>query len=259
MSLRATLALLFMCAALPAQVTERPLTNSDVAGMLRSGLPEGTIILTIQLAGDREMTAFNTSPAALIDLRNNGASEAVLNVVLTAPNIPQYEPSNAVPGLPPARGLYYQSPGGFSALDSVVLFPELRARVTTAKAFWRPDDAREERHYIVEGRQARVRVTGARPAFYLRNQAPPKGWYMLRLKPGTDHREFSMRIPDALSYNRKAVYDSGPPMPVEATVNASDVVTLRPSADLMPGQYLLFRLAPGQDWFIEGYAFEVGG
>ena len=42
MSLRANLTLLLVCAAMPAQVTEKTLNNTDVANMIKAGLPEGT-------------------------------------------------------------------------------------------------------------------------------------------------------------------------------------------------------------------------
>ena len=45
MSLRVNLTLPIVCAALPAQVTEKPLNNTDIANMLKAGLPESTVVL----------------------------------------------------------------------------------------------------------------------------------------------------------------------------------------------------------------------
>ncbi len=62
-----------------AQVpTEKALTNADVARMVQAGVPESIIVREIQTS----RTDFGTSSAALIELRNHGASEMVLGAVL---------------------------------------------------------------------------------------------------------------------------------------------------------------------------------
>jgi hypothetical protein len=259
MSLRANLMLLLVCAALPAQVAEKPLTNTDVASMLRAGLPDGTVILAIQRAVDRGNTKFDVSTSGLIELRNSGATEDVMNTILLAPNIPPYEPSTTVPGLPMPHGLYYQSGANWSSLDSVLLWPNTRTQFKTNwKAPWGFDNARETRHYVLAGRQAGVRVTGSRPAFYLRGERPEKGWWILPLASGADHREAVARIPDALAHQPTMSFQFGEPVKLEPTAAAADVLTLRPAADLSPGEYLVFRWVPGQPWLIEAYPFDVG-
>ena len=62
-----------------AQVSnESALTNADIARMVKAGVPESIIVREIQMS----RTDFGTSPAALIELRKQGASEAVLGAVL---------------------------------------------------------------------------------------------------------------------------------------------------------------------------------
>jgi len=259
MSLRANLTLLLICAAMPAQVAEKPLNNTDVANMLKGGLPEGTVVLAIQRAIARENTEFDASPQGLIELKNIGATEPILNFILTAPTIQRYEPSTTVPGLPVSHGLYFQSTAGWGALDSVILFPDIEAR---SKANWKVlgswDNAREKRRYFVPGRQARAHVAGPRPALYLRGQHPGQGWLVLRLTPQTDHRELIATIPDVLASRPRMTFASGAPLELDTDTTADDVVTLRPTADLTPGEYLVFKFVSGQPWLIEGYAFEVG-
>src|SRR3984957_7489001 len=194
MSLRANLTLLVICAALPAQVPaqaiEKPLSNTDIADMLKAGLPEGTVVLAIQRAIARGNNDFDASLQGLVVLKNAGATEPILNFVLTAPTIQRYEPSMTVPGLPVSRGLYFQSTAGWNALDSVILFPDVEAR---SKPNWKVlgswDNAREKRRYVVPGRQAHAHVAGPRPALYLRGQRPGSGWSVVRLTPQTDYRE----------------------------------------------------------------------
>ena len=64
----------------PAMAQEpRILTNSDIANMVKSGIGDQTIILSIQKAS----TKFDTSPEALIQLKTVGVSDAVLSAMLS--------------------------------------------------------------------------------------------------------------------------------------------------------------------------------
>jgi hypothetical protein len=244
---------------MPAQVAEKPLTNADVGNMIKSGLPEGTVVLAIQRAVERGNNDFDASPQGLIALKNVGATEPILNFVLTAPVVHRYEPSTIVPGLPVSHGLYIQSRAGWSASESVLLFPEVHARLLTN---WRVlgswDLARENRRYVVPGRQARAHVDGPRPVFYLRGQHPEREWRVVRLTAQKDDRELIATIPDVFANAPRMKFASGAPVALDPTTTAEDVVTLRPTADLAPGEYLVFKFVSGQSWLIEGYAFEIG-
>jgi hypothetical protein len=81
---------------------------------------------------------------------------------------------------------------------------------------------------------------------------------VVRLTPQTDHRELIATIPDVFAREPRITYASGAPVALDPAATADDVVTLRPMADLAPGEYLVFKFVSGQDWLIEGYAFEVG-
>ena len=259
MNLRTNVTLLLACALAPAQVIEKPLNNTDVANMLRAGLPEGTVELAIHRAVARGNTDFDASTQGLLELKNMGATEPILNFILAAPTIQRYEPSTVVPGLPPSHGLYCQSAAGWNSLDSVVLFPEVQAR---SKPNWRAlgawDRVRENRRYAVSGRRARAQVAGPRPTFYLRGQRPGRGWSVVRLTPEANQRELMATIPDVFAREPRMTFVSGAPVELSPNNAADDVVMLQPAADLTPGEYLVFRIVPGQSWLIEGYAFEVG-
>jgi hypothetical protein len=259
MSLRANLTLLLICAAMPAQVTEKLFKNTDIANMLKAGLPEGTVVLAIQRAIARGDNEFDVSLQGLVELKNAGATEPILNFVLTAPTVQRYEPSTTVPGLPVLHGLYFQSAAGWSAMDPVILLPDVEARSKTNwKALGSWDRARERRRYFVAGRQARAHVAGPRPALYLRGQRPERGWSVVRLTPQTDYRELIATIRDVFAREPRMKFASGAPVELDPATTADDVVTLRPRADLAPGEYLVFKFMPGHPWLIEGYAFEVG-
>lgn len=62
------------------QKAEKPLTNADVVTMVKADLPESTIILAIQQGTPN----FDTSPTALVELKNQGASSKILDAILQA-------------------------------------------------------------------------------------------------------------------------------------------------------------------------------
>jgi hypothetical protein len=70
-----------------AQQDKRPLTNEDVVKMVKAGLPEDTIVLVIQKSPNR----FDTSPEALIALKESGATKRVLDAVVQSQDSPTRE------------------------------------------------------------------------------------------------------------------------------------------------------------------------
>jgi len=156
MCLRATTGLLLICMAAalyqtgPVQAIEKPLTNTDVAKMLKAGLAEHTITFAIQLAIERGNADFDSAPEALIELKNTGATEEILNAILYASTLPpRYVPSKTVLGLPEHPGLYHQAEAGWTALDQVLLWPEIRTTWTWRTASdhrrWRTSPAADHR------------------------------------------------------------------------------------------------------------------
>lgn len=61
-----------------AQNNRAPLTNADVINMIKGGVPEKTVVMAIQTsAGD-----YDTSPQALIKLKEHGATQAIFEAIL---------------------------------------------------------------------------------------------------------------------------------------------------------------------------------
>ena len=58
--------------------SDNALTNADIVKMVKAGIPESIIVREIQTS----RTDIGTSPAALIELKNHGASERILGAVL---------------------------------------------------------------------------------------------------------------------------------------------------------------------------------
>ena len=75
--------LMALLLALPHQFlaqapADHSLTNADIARMIKAGIPESIIVREIQMS----RTELGTSPAALIELKNQGASEGILGAML---------------------------------------------------------------------------------------------------------------------------------------------------------------------------------
>ncbi len=58
--------------------TDQALTNADIVKMMKAALPESVILREIRMSN----TDFATSPAALTELKKQGASERILGAVL---------------------------------------------------------------------------------------------------------------------------------------------------------------------------------
>ena len=99
-----TIQIILLCTVMAAAQT-KPLKNSDVVEMFKAGLPESTIVLSIQ----RSRSDFDVSPDALIKLKKEGATEKILDAVVRA---------NSLGGLP---GTFAEDAFGTSLGSSIVL------------------------------------------------------------------------------------------------------------------------------------------
>jgi hypothetical protein len=97
--------LLAPCVAAQNPDTQKPLTNADIVALVKAGVSEAAIVATIS----NSRRAFQTTPAALIELKQAGVSDRIIEAIVldTAP----LAPSPATPGsdttsLPSAFGYY---------------------------------------------------------------------------------------------------------------------------------------------------------
>lgn len=79
---------------------QKPLTNADVISMTRQSIDPALIVKDIQSS----TTDFDTSPQALIDLKNAGVANNVLDAMLTAQAAKPSAAVDAVRATPPASG-----------------------------------------------------------------------------------------------------------------------------------------------------------
>ena len=69
---------------------KQPVTNADVVTMIQAGLPESTIVLAIR----QGPAGFDTSPSALVELKNQGATAAMLDAMMQPQPSPAPAPAN---------------------------------------------------------------------------------------------------------------------------------------------------------------------
>jgi hypothetical protein len=82
---------LFSCLSAMAQGNQAVMTNADVVEMVKAGIGENTIVLAIQ----KGMTSFDTSPAALVSLKQQGLSDRLLAAMLEKRGAAQGAPSES--------------------------------------------------------------------------------------------------------------------------------------------------------------------
>jgi hypothetical protein len=87
-SLRLTIVLYFLGIlsanlSVAEQQGKRALSNADVVGMVKGGLSESTILVVIE----HSICEFDTSPAAIIELKKQGVSSAVMEAMDARPRL----------------------------------------------------------------------------------------------------------------------------------------------------------------------------
>ncbi len=237
---RVPLMVAVVVAGLWSQTTDKPLTNSAIESMLVAGLPESTILLKIQTAAFRGLVDLDTSSAALIALKQRGATEQVLNAVMWAEPFGaelkrRQEEDRAAPGLPGSSGAYYKAASGWVSMRSFL--------------FWRPFDL-DSSLYSGRGREYHVSLGGShgdlqlgerQPTFYLREPAS-RSWRLIRLGSRDNQRLLRLTSSGALAaIDRFAARDT---REVQITLVAGEVFTLRPVAPLEAGEYALCSAVP---------------
>lgn len=116
---------LFCAQFFVAQTTSITITNSDVISMVKAGIGDQTIILAIQ----RGPTKFDTSPQALIALKNNGVSDQVLNAILASVNSKSSASIETVSI--DARAAFQKALDAIGSHDKIMAVHSIRWKATT--------------------------------------------------------------------------------------------------------------------------------
>lgn len=225
--------------ALAAESDKKPLSNEDVLKMVKEGLPEQTIVLTIQ----NNPGNYNTSADAIVALNKEHVPAKVLDAMLTrnqqAP--PPTEDRRAARG----GGFGMKAMGEVWYIDGTnrVALTQSKGEIEQTMAVFVITMRTE-----FQGRQAAFRVTKSEPEFevaLLSNVAPEEYVGLIKPKVTKDKREIPMggaQMFGQIKPDKKKLY-----IPVgfkevrKDTSSAMDftVYRVKPSAPLPAGEYIL--------------------
>lgn len=168
-------------------------------------------------------------------------------------NPPPAESANMdLTGLPYGRGIYYRSGGEWVALSSTVLMPFWEGRGMALEILnVGSDHATSEIPHAHSG----IQLGDSRPTFYLHGINPAEV-YLVRAVSKDDYREIQM--PVSRHYRRWAHFRAEDLADLAIVGISGDVVAVKPSADLKPGEYALAPgVQSGDQWLRLGFDFGI--
>jgi hypothetical protein len=175
----------------------------------------------------------------LIALKQKGASEQILDALVWAEPFgadlkEQLQQERAAPGLPWSSGVYYRDPTGWISVPSSVVWPpfySFSAGFSRTREFEAP----------IGGRHADLQVASTKVGFYLRSPSS-LDWRIVHLRTGSDRRWLQVV---STGHPAVTVIEADTTHQVHITRVATDIYTVKPVAQLPPGEYALCAVVPG--------------
>ena len=233
-----------------AHQEHKRLTNADVVGMVKAGLADSTILLAIE----QNPSDFDTSPTALVELKNQGVSAAVLEAMMrardsapaTSERLGTAQPSSndgkteGVELL--AEGVYYKGPTGWVKLEQIMMagggakhMAKMLVPGLTPQIVW-----------TFRGAEAPVQMAEPKPTLFVK-QSPymvnvaghsERDIVLVRFDKKKDHRELQTTSGgNVLTFKSGFSKDKTPDITVARL--SETIFKVTPNADLQPGEYLL--------------------
>jgi hypothetical protein len=244
-----------LCSAnVGAQQPKKKLTNADVIEMVKAGLPENTIILAIQ----QGPSDFDTSPSALIALKNQGISPKLMDAMLqTGPSSGSQKPENSTSNIQQSNNNPL-SPGSSDSVsygEVVMVDGDKRIGMTRSQLSARSGGFMMQAvnpfkkaaiQSTINGNHASLRTTNTSPVFEvgISSDLNPADYITLvKLKPRSDRREietyrggvtgisFGFRKEDIIPIKLEELQNAG-----GNRIKSYKVMTVTP---IPPGEYAL--------------------
>ncbi|HEV8412098.1 MAG TPA: hypothetical protein VGQ49_00795 [Bryobacteraceae bacterium] len=158
----------------------------------------------------------------------------------------QAQPSGEIATLPMGRGVYYESPSGWTSLPFTIVIPSTSERGWTLE----PSTTIAE----VRGPYPEMRLSTLTPTLYLRGISPGVGIYLVREIQQHNYRKLRM---DLRRDDREwAHFIDTIPFDVEPLTR--DIVRIRPRESLPAGVYTLATgFETGSRWIFLGFEFGI--
>jgi hypothetical protein len=185
------------------------------------------------------------------------ACATLLGVALIAQDNPAPTPPGNLDltGIPAARGIYYHAADGWVALSHTLLMPFDEQRPVALEIL---NVGSDHAAADIPGRHSGIQIgNDARPTFYLHGISP-NDVYLVHAATKSDYREIVMPISryfkEWAHYRDKDLTDIG------ILALNGDIVAIKPTADLKPGEYALATgFEPGARWLRLGFDFGILG
>jgi hypothetical protein len=216
----------------PAQKTEKSLTNEDVVKMVAAGLPESTIVHVIQ----KGPTAFDTSPDALITLKQQGVTPRMMEAMLggnTSGNATVAAPA----GSSSPKGVFIQIGNDWKRIEEV---SSIEVRSVGGIASQMTLGLKESRVICVfRGDKAEVQLSERRPVFRISGLgASARDVYIVEMRLNPDRRDLEMGRAGLLKktsfgFRKRDIRD------VEVKRLGEDLLEATPKQDLVPGEFIM--------------------
>lgn len=205
---------------------QKELTNDDVVTMVKAGLSETAVVLAVQ----RGPAKFDTTPAALIALKEQGVPAKVIEAMLGG---------GKEAATPAAKGVFYRV--GEAEWQRMEQITSVEARAVGQLASIFTYGIKETRVICVfRGAQAQRQFKERRPVFRISGLGVSAGdVYIIALRKNPERRDVEvgrMGTFKKLStgFRKRDVND------VEVKRLGDDLLEVTPKNDLAPGEYLLF-------------------
>lgn len=227
----------------------KPLTNQDVVAMVKAGLPESTILLSIK----NSQTDFTRAPADLIALKEAGVSQPVLDAMLThggeAPSAAAYGASVNYAAMAGVQGVV--------AVDADRRLP-LKITATGFRQNVRPGllllGQKHTRYAVMKGERSKTRITSRTPSFEMSVPSSVQADQLVklvRMKVKNGSRETPDYMMSFGLTRQKDLGDDVVATTIEPVAGAGssmyeEVHRMIPSAALEPGEYAV--VFNGQFW-----------
>ncbi|MCM3872217.1 MAG: hypothetical protein ND895_16165 [Pyrinomonadaceae bacterium] len=213
------------------QDLQMPLTNDDVIKMFGAGLTESTIVQVIQ----KVPANFDTSPDALIKLKQQGVTAKIIEAMVAAkPTLNSSAPTETGAS---SRGVFAQNGPAWRRIEEVSSI-EVRSVGNISSAVTM--GIKETRLICVfRGEKAELQLDNRRPVFRVAGLgASTRDVYIVAMRLNPDRRDLEMGrsgLVKKLSYGfrKRDVRD------VDVKRLGDDLLEVTPKQDLEPGEYIM--------------------
>jgi hypothetical protein len=186
-----------------------------------------------------------------MDIRFRIGLATAIAAICTVPLVSQQ--AGRIVKVPFERGVYFEGPSGWISLPNAVFLPQLGSGVKELLGV-----GSRVAVATMPGAHAAVTITNRKPSFYIRGYRPGTRIYLARGTEKGDARQVRLSMSGDISEGAR--FHASDLTDIEMEHAGTDLVIVRPRADLRPGEYVLVStLEPRYRAIRMGFEFSVAG